>query len=144
MAVTPKRRISDPMLVKPKCVLEASIYCHFSAVCLQFSKINAGLRNAFWLYQHGVRRAKFQSYSNLKREILIWVTLYLVDLRIPQKSWCHSTTASQLRIESNWDNAANHDFLSSIDGWYDCVLQNLKTAEFSDGPTWKKFFFWQK
>ena len=65
--------IFDPMLVKPKCVWEASIYFHFSAVylqfsavCLQFSKINGGLQNTFWLYQHGVRNAYFQSYSHLK------------------------------------------------------------------------------
>ena len=36
--MTLKICFSDPMLVKPKCVLEASIYFHFSAVCLQFSK----------------------------------------------------------------------------------------------------------
>ena len=72
MAITLKIRISDPMLVKPKCVLEASIYfdfsavcLQFSAVCLQFSKINGGLQNAFWLYQHGVRYAYLQIYSNL-------------------------------------------------------------------------------
>ena len=47
MAITLKIRISDPMLVKPKCVLAASIYFHFSAVCLQFSKINGGLRIYF-------------------------------------------------------------------------------------------------
>ena len=36
MATTLKICISDPMLIKPKCVWEASIYFHFSAVCLEF------------------------------------------------------------------------------------------------------------
>ena len=53
MAITLKICISDPMLEKPKCVSEACIYFQFLAVCLQFSKINAGLQNTFWLYQHG-------------------------------------------------------------------------------------------
>ena len=65
MAITLKMGISDPMLVKPKCVLEASNFFHFSAVCLQFSKINGGLQNTFWLYQHGVGKTYFQSYSHL-------------------------------------------------------------------------------
>ena len=72
MAITLKIRISDPKLVKPKCVLEASIYFHFSAVCLQFSavclqfwKINAGFLNTFWLYWYGVRNVYFPSYSHL-------------------------------------------------------------------------------
>ena len=73
MAITLKIRISDPMLAKPKCVLEASIYFHFSAVCLQFSavclqfsKTNVGTQNTFWLYQHVVKNSYFQSYSHLK------------------------------------------------------------------------------
>ena len=36
LAITLKICISDPMLVKPKWVLEAYIYFDFSAVCLQF------------------------------------------------------------------------------------------------------------
>ena len=39
MAITMKIRISDPKLVKPKCVSEACIYFHFSAICLQFSAV---------------------------------------------------------------------------------------------------------
>ena len=79
MAISKKICISDPMLVKPKCVLGAYIYFHFSAVCLQFSadfsqfsticsqfsKIDVDLPNAFLLYQYGVRNAYFQSYSHL-------------------------------------------------------------------------------
>ena len=44
MAITLKICISDTILVRPKCVLDASIYFHFSAVCLQFSKTNAGFQ----------------------------------------------------------------------------------------------------
>ena len=44
-------------------------------------KINVGAQNTFWLYQHGVRNAYFQSYSHLKQQILIWVTLYLIFLK---------------------------------------------------------------
>ena len=72
LAITLKICVSDPMLVKPKCVWEAYIYfdfsavcLQFSAVCLQFSKINGGLQNAFWLYQQGGRNAYLQSYSHL-------------------------------------------------------------------------------
>ena len=75
MAITLKMSISDSMLVKPKYGSEACIYFHFSAVCLQFSKINLGVPNTFWLYQHGVKNAYFQSYGHLKQQILIWVTL---------------------------------------------------------------------
>ena len=39
LAITLKRCVSDPMLVKPKCVLEVSVYFLFSAVCLQFSAV---------------------------------------------------------------------------------------------------------
>ena len=38
LAITLKLCISDPIMVKPKCVAEAYIYFDFSAVCLQFSK----------------------------------------------------------------------------------------------------------
>ena len=65
MAITLKIRISDSMLVKPKCVLEASIYFHFSADCLQFSKVIGGIQTTFWLYHHGFRIAYCQSYSHL-------------------------------------------------------------------------------
>ena len=54
----------------------SKICLHFSAVCLQFFKKNCHISNTFWLYQHGVRNAHRQSYSHLKSEILIWVTLY--------------------------------------------------------------------
>ena len=40
-------------------------------------KINFQLPNTFWLYQHRVRNAYFQSCSQNKFQILIWVTLYL-------------------------------------------------------------------
>ena len=71
------RYISNPMLVKPKCVWEVKIYFHFSAFCLQFFfKINFQLPNIFWLYQHRVRNAYFQSYSQNEFQILIWVTMY--------------------------------------------------------------------
>ena len=83
LAITLKIHISDPMLVKPKCVWEVKVYFYFSAVCLQFSaaclqffKKNFHLPNTFWLYQHMVRNAYFQSYSENKFQILIWVTLY--------------------------------------------------------------------
>ena len=36
---------------------------------------NCHLSNAFWLYQHRIRNAYFQSYSHLKSKILVWVTL---------------------------------------------------------------------
>ena len=43
-------------------------------------KISLHLQNTFWLYQHKVRYVYFQSYSQNKFQILIWVTLYtLVD-----------------------------------------------------------------
>ena len=42
-------------------------------------KKNYRLSNTFWLNQHGVLNAFFQSYSHLKSETLIWVTLYLQD-----------------------------------------------------------------
>ena len=38
LAIIQKLCISDPMLVKPKCIWEANIYFDFSAVCLQSSK----------------------------------------------------------------------------------------------------------
>ena len=84
LAITLKRCVSDPMLVKPKCVLEVSVYflfsavcSQFSAVCLQFSKLNWHLPNTFWLYQYRVRYAYLLSYSQNKFQILIWVTLYV-------------------------------------------------------------------
>ena len=83
LAITLKIWVSDPMLVKPKCVWEVSVYFQFSAVCLQFStvclqfsKLNWHHPNTFWLYQYRVRYASFQSYSQNKFQILIWVTLY--------------------------------------------------------------------
>ena len=39
MAISQEIRISNPMLVKPKCVLKAFMYFHFSVVCLQFSAV---------------------------------------------------------------------------------------------------------
>ena len=39
LAITLKICVSDPILVKPKCVLEVYIYFDFSAVCLQFSAV---------------------------------------------------------------------------------------------------------
>ena len=66
MAISLEICISDPMLVKPKCVLGAYIYFHFSAVCLQFSavclqfsKINIGGQNKFWLYHYGGQKNIF-------------------------------------------------------------------------------------
>ena len=55
LAITLKISISDPIImVTPKCV-----YLHFSAICLQFLKINLHLTNTFWLYQHRVINAYF-------------------------------------------------------------------------------------
>ena len=63
LAITLKVCISDPMLVKPKCVWEVKVF-YFSAVCLQFfKKKNFHLSNTFWLYQPRVRNAYFQNYS---------------------------------------------------------------------------------
>ena len=67
MAITLKICISDPMLVKPKCVSEACIYFQFSAVCLQFSAVYLqfsemnilGAQNTFWLYQHRSQKCIF-------------------------------------------------------------------------------------
>ena len=39
------------------------------------TKRNYCLSNTFWLYQFRVKYASFKSYSHLKSEILIWVTL---------------------------------------------------------------------
>ena len=36
LALTLKLCISDPIMIKPKCVSEVYIYFDFSAVCLQF------------------------------------------------------------------------------------------------------------
>ena len=66
MARTLKICISDLMMVKTKCVLEASIYFWKLKTNSWKMKINGGLQNTFWLYQHGVRNAYFQSYSHLK------------------------------------------------------------------------------
>ena len=45
---------------------------------LFFTIKNYRFSNTFWLYQYGVRNAHRQSYTHLKSEILIWVTLYIV------------------------------------------------------------------
>ena len=66
MAITLKIRFYELMLVKPKCVWVVKVYLCFSAVCLQFSKINLDLSNTLWLYQHKVGNTYFQSYSHLK------------------------------------------------------------------------------
>ena len=42
----------------------AYVYFDFSAVCLQFPKINLHL-NTFWLHQNGVKNAYLLSYSHL-------------------------------------------------------------------------------
>ena len=41
-----------------------------------FSCLFSMLSNRFWRYQYWVRNAYFQSYSQNKFQILIWVTLY--------------------------------------------------------------------
>ena len=69
MAITLKICISDPELVKPKCVSEAYIYIDFSPVCLHFQLFvynfqNVRLSNIFWHYQLRVRNVYFQSYSH--------------------------------------------------------------------------------
>ena len=81
MAITLKPCISDPMLVKPKCVWQ--LYNSFKNFCKQtannvnkFSKIVL-FSNAFWLYQHGVRSAPFQSYSHFFRQKMVLVNLYI-------------------------------------------------------------------
>ena len=56
-------------------ISDPAVRLQFSAVCLQFSKINGGLQNTFWLYQHGVRNAYFQSYGHMNWQTLIWDTL---------------------------------------------------------------------
>ena len=56
--------------------LFSAVCLQFSAVCLQFVKKIGRFSNAFWLYQHRVRNAQFQSYSQKTFQILIWVTLY--------------------------------------------------------------------
>ena len=58
--------------------LFSAVCLQFSAVCLQFVKKIGRFSNAFWLYQHRVRNAQFQSYSQKTFQILIWVTLYLL------------------------------------------------------------------
>ena len=57
IAVSLKRSIFDPSLVKPKCVLGvADFVClQFSAVCLQFPKKIRHYSNPFWSLQHGVK-----------------------------------------------------------------------------------------
>ena len=62
MAVTLKLCISEPMLVKPKCVLGVADFFQFSAVCLQFSAVCLQFpkkirhsSNPFWSLQHGVK-----------------------------------------------------------------------------------------
>ena len=43
---------------------------------LFFAIKNYRFSNTFWLYHYWVRNAHRQSYTHLKSEILIWVTLY--------------------------------------------------------------------
>ena len=53
IAVSLKRSIFDPSLVKPKCVLGVADFFQFSAVCLQFPKKSATLQTHFGLYNMG-------------------------------------------------------------------------------------------
>ena len=60
IAVSLKRSIFDPSLVKPKCVLGVADFFQFSAVCLQFSAVclqfpkkSATLQTHFGLYNMG-------------------------------------------------------------------------------------------
>ena len=67
MAITLKIHMSDPMLVKPKCVSE---------VCIYFQLFVYNFQTHSGLYKHRARNAYFQSYSHLNWQILICVTLY--------------------------------------------------------------------
>ena len=53
-----------------------TLYFFYFFKILFFTPKNYRFSNTFWLYQHGVRNEHRQSYSHLKLEILIWVTLY--------------------------------------------------------------------
>ena len=62
IAVSSKRSIFDPLLIKPKCVLGVADFFQFSAVCLQFSAVCLQFpkkirhsSNPFWSLQHGVK-----------------------------------------------------------------------------------------
>ena len=72
-----------PYVGKAKMGLEVALFlkhCNQTAENVnKFSKIErkCHLSNPFWLYQHRVRNAYFQSYSHLNLQLLIWVTLYL-------------------------------------------------------------------
>ena len=84
MAITLKICISDPMLVKPKYVLEASIYFHFSADCLQFSAVCLQFFKKLYASQMhfgftnmGSEMHIFTVIAKKTFQILIWVTMYL-------------------------------------------------------------------
>ena len=75
LAITLKICISDPMLVKPKCVWEVKSFLFFSCLFTIFQK-NFHLPNTFWLQQHMVRNAYFEIYRQKKFQILIRVSMY--------------------------------------------------------------------
>ena len=48
---------------------------------LTFNTKNRHSSNTFWSLQHGVKKLYFLSYSHLKQQLLIWVTLQKVPHR---------------------------------------------------------------
>ena len=75
----------------------------------KFLKIekNWQLSNTFWLYQHRVRKAYFQSNSHKKFQILIWVTLYLLlwNQEYPFPPFC--LFVPSYCIEGSWTTETN-------------------------------------
>ena len=65
------------MLVKPKYIWEMADFFNFRKFGYIFSclftifQINCHISNTFWLYQHGVKNAPWQSYSHFFWEIVI-------------------------------------------------------------------------
>ena len=58
-------------------LLKFFIFSHFFQK-VTFNTKNRHSSNTFWSLQHGVKKLQFLSYSHLKQQLLIWVTLYIV------------------------------------------------------------------
>ena len=78
-AIAQKLCISDrPIIGKASMILDLEHSFTFLSARYLFTifQINVPLREAFWLFQCGIRNAKFLRYSSLKFQIQVLDTLY--------------------------------------------------------------------
>ena len=113
IAVSLKRSIFDPSLVKPKCVLGVADFFQFSAVCLQFSAVclqfpkkSATLQTHFGLYNMGSNIHSFWAMAMFSEniELITWPQCFPINSHLLTNPTFKIWWWSSVEVPVQWKN----------------------------------------